>query len=711
MNNFIKLFLIGLLAITMPTLSFGQTAALLPNAKQTFVDQNGRPLTSGTVTFYVPSTTTLKNTWQDADQGVLNANPVVLDAAGRAIIYGDGEYRQVVKDRNGNTIWDQVTASTGTGGSAANVGDGNLVGTILPWANLVAPPNYVFTYGQELDRTDYPEYLAAVTLLQTVFCTSGNATLTGIADTTQIPTGAALEASCLPAGSTVLSKTSSTVVTSNLALATSNVTATFFPYGNGNGTTTFNVIDLRGRAGVGRDNMGGTASSRLTTTYYGANPAATGAAGGSQSQTLTQAQLSVALGTATSVVTDPGHAHVIGNLSYPTAGSFAGSGARTAQSPEGGAGVSASANTTGITVATTITNASGGNPHTIVQPSITLNYIVKVTPDTSGSVATGVASLGGMTGVIACGVGLVCTANTIEALAGSGTVNAGTSGQMAYYAASTNAVSGNANANISSGALTLGTATSVLGSVILSGSTSGTTRINPNVAASGTLTLPAATDTLVGKATSDVFTNKTYDTAGSGNSFSINSVAVTANTGTGAVARASSPTFVTPTLGAALATSINGVTISSTTGTLTVASGKTLTVSNSLTLAGTDSTTMTFPSTNGTVAALNIASQTVTGGAIVTALSIVTGSYAVNCGNRQLQYITNGGAFTITAPSNDSSCYLMVTNNGSAGAITFSGFSVGSSVGDALTTTNGNIFTISIWRINSISGYRVAAMQ
>jgi len=44
-------------------------------------------------------------------------------------------------------------------------------------------------------------------------------------------------------------------------------------------------------------------------------------------------------------------------------------------------------------------------------------------------------------------------------------------------------------------------------------------------------------------------TNKTFDTAGTGNSFSIAGVAVTANTGTGAVARATSPTFVTPALG------------------------------------------------------------------------------------------------------------------------------------------------------------------
>jgi len=41
------------------------------------------------------------------------------------------------------------------------------------------------------------------------------------------------------------------------------------------------------------------------------------------------------------------------------------------------------------------------------------------------------------------------------------------------------------------------------------GSTSGTTRLIATAAASGTLTLPAATDTLVGKATTDTLTNKT----------------------------------------------------------------------------------------------------------------------------------------------------------------------------------------------------------
>lgn len=77
-----------------------------------------------------------------------------------------------------------------------------------------------------------------------------------------------------------------------------------------------------------------------------------------------------------------------------------------------------------------------------------------------------------------------------------GLVNSGTANQLAYYAGTGTALSGNANATISSGALTLGQAGSVLGSVVFSGNTSGTVTVKPPAAA-GTTTfqLPGSNGT------------------------------------------------------------------------------------------------------------------------------------------------------------------------------------------------------------------------
>lgn len=73
-------------------------------------------------------------------------------------------------------------------------------------------------------------------------------------------------------------------------------------------------------------------------------------------------------------------------------------------------------------------------------------------------------------------------------------------------------------------------------------------------------------------------------------------------TGSGGIALATSPSFTTPTLGVASATSVNKVAITApaTSATLTIADGKTLTASNTLTFTGTDSSSVAFGS-GGTV--------------------------------------------------------------------------------------------------------------
>lgn len=150
--------------------SFANAGTLLPNGKQTFLSNNGQPLSIGYVYFYIPGTTTNKNTYKDSAQTILNTNPVRLDAAGRAIIYGSGTYRQVVKDMNGNIIWDQLTNDTSgsvTFFGGTSTGSGN--------AQVVAGSSFSAVPGQAI------EFIAG-------FTNSGPVTISPDAGATNYPT-------------------------------------------------------------------------------------------------------------------------------------------------------------------------------------------------------------------------------------------------------------------------------------------------------------------------------------------------------------------------------------------------------------------------------------------------------------------------------------------------------------------------------------------
>lgn len=121
--------------------------------------------------------------------------------------------------------------------------------------------------------------------------------------------------------------------------------------------------------------------------------------------------------------------------------------------------------------------------------------------------------------------------------------------------------------------------------------------------------------------------------------------------------------------------------------------GKTLTLDNTLIFAGTDSTTMTFPSSSAKMAALDLTDQAVTGGGLVTPNNPAAGNITVDCGKSPLQWILNSGAFTITAPSmtttNSQNCALRVVNGSTAanaGAVTLAGFSFKSPGGATFST-------------------------
>ena len=130
--------------------------------------------------------------------------------------------------------------------------------------------------------------------------------------------------------------------------------------------------------------------------------------------------------------------------------------------------------------------------------------------------------------------------------------------------------------------------------------------------------------------------------------------AVTDETGTGALVFASTPTLVTPVLGVATATSVNkmAITAPATSSTLAVADGKTFTVSHSLTLVGTDATTMTFPATSATIARTD-AAQAFTGnqtfnGAIIGAVQSLSGPGAVNVTQLTTAFTSTGAGDALT---------------------------------------------------------------
>lgn len=110
--------------------------------------------------------------------------------------------------------------------------------------------------------------------------------------------------------------------------------------------------------------------------------------------------------------------------------------------------------------------------------------------------------------------------------------------------------------------------------------------------------------------------------------------------------------------------------------------------------------TVTWPDASGTVL-LTSADATLTAGFMSTAVNNGTqssGTYTPTPVGGNFKTITNGGAFTLAAPTAAGSYNLEIdiTNNASAGAITFTGFVAGNPKGDPLTTTNGNKFKLHI---------------
>jgi len=138
-------------------------------------------------------------------------------------------------------------------------------------------------------------------------------------------------------------------------------------HGTGDGSTTFNLPDYRGRASAGKDDMGGSNASRLSE-FSGTT---LGAGVGAQNQTLTTAQMpSHDHGAATGSA--GAHSHTIGFDQY--FGFVPGGGGAGPYYPT----TSGAASTSGAADHThSIAAQGGGDAHPNVQPTIIMNKIIK----------------------------------------------------------------------------------------------------------------------------------------------------------------------------------------------------------------------------------------------------------------------------------------------------------------------------------------------
>lgn len=336
-----------------------------------FFDSNGVPLAGGLLYVYTAGTTTPATTWTTNSGTVANTNPIVMNAAGRTpfeiwlnsgvtykfalytstnVLIGTYDNIPAIDDP---TVFNNLITVTGTNA---------LIGTSVP-------PYTSYVAGMTLSFIPVNTNTGAVTIdvdglgAKNIFVGNASALAGGELVAGQIAQlqydGTRFQLmniqSAIPAGSVMAfgraSPPAGWLAANGSAVSRTTYAALFAAigtaFGAGNGSTTFNVPDLRDRMAIGSG------------TLY-----ALAATGGSKDAVVVSH-------THTATVTDPSHLHsVVGTSSSPIGG-FGGPGSNMGNYQTS----NTSSSTTGISVTNASTGSSGTNAN--LPPYVALLQCIK----------------------------------------------------------------------------------------------------------------------------------------------------------------------------------------------------------------------------------------------------------------------------------------------------------------------------------------------